>query len=277
MPELPEVQTITTQLQQYLVGKNIKSIKLFDNLSHNSVNVNVVNEKLLNITRVGKAILIELTNQKAIGIHLKMTGQLLFSQNNTVNLFGKPITLPNKHTKAQILFTDNSKLFFNDIRRFGWIKIDYWDNLKKDRFFVSLGKDALVIQLKEFLMLLKTSERSIRDLLLDQSKIAGIGNIYVNDALFLAKINPFTKSSQISKQRAKDLYNAVKQVLKTGVKLKGTSKLNFVDLFGKTGNYQNHTLVYDRENQYCVNNCGAKIKRLKLKGRSSFFCPVCQR
>ncbi|GIW62370.1 MAG: formamidopyrimidine-DNA glycosylase [Patescibacteria group bacterium] len=277
MPELPEVETIKKQLEGHIIGKQIADIRLFDKLSHNKIKVSVANETVENIVRLGKGLIIQLSNQKAIALHLKMTGQLLYTNKSRFNLAGTVIQLPNKHTKAVIIFTDNTKLFFNDIRRFGWIKVDKLDAIKSWQFFIHLGQDALKILYQDFFELVSNSNQSIKDLILDQSKIAGIGNIYANDALFLAKINPFKKAKQLKSSDIKALYQSMKIVLAEGINHKGTSKLNFVDIFGQKGNYQKHALVYNKEGQLCPNNCGAKIKRLKQKGRSSFFCPNCQK
>lgn len=283
MPELPEVETIRKQLSQNIKGKIIKNIEVIDKKLAKSIKKSINNSKIKKLERYGKAILIKLSNKNCIGIHIKLTGQLIFmpksKKDKLFSIAGVKQILPNKYTRAIIYFTDGAVLYFNDIRRFGWIKIDSCRKLQQDGFFSNLGPDALkkTLTISYFSNIIKSSKSSIKSLLMDQKKISGIGNIYANDALFLAGVHPKRPAESLSKQEAAKLYQAIQHVLKKGLKYKGASEINFVDIFGRPGEYQKHSLVYGKENNPCPKHCGERIKRIKIAGRGTFYCPGCQK
>ncbi len=283
MPELPEVETIRKQLEQNIKGKSIKNIEIIDDKLQKSIKKLIKSSEIKKVERYGKALLIKLTGDNCIGVHIKLTGQLIFKpkdkKDNIFSIAGVRQKLPNKHTRAIIYFTDGSVLYFNDIRRFGWMKIDSCKRLQNESFFRDLGPDVFQrnFTLSYFSDLVRSSRSSIKSLLMDQKKISGIGNIYANDALFLAGIHPKRPAESLGQEEIKKLYQAIQQVLKTGLRYKGASEINFVDIFGQPGEYQKHSLVYGKENKPCPNNCGAKIKRVKIAGRGTFFCPNCQK
>mgnify|MGYP001590351590 FL=1 len=141
-----------------------------------------------------------------------------------------------------------------------------------------LGPEPLRdLTLGKFREILKSSKKPVKLILMDQEKIAGVGNIYANDALYLAKIHPKTSSMSISRDKQKLLYSNLLKVLKEGLKRKGASKTNFVDVFGQKGSMQEHFYVYGREGETCGNKCGGKIERMTLGGRGTFYCRKCQR
>jgi formamidopyrimidine-DNA glycosylase len=276
MPELPEIETIKNQLKPHLLGKTIKQVKVLRPSMFYGDKNKVKNKKIKKISRRAKMLILHLKKTYLV-IHLKMSGQLFFKKKDEKNKTKNKI-LPSKHTRIIFKFKDKSKLFFNDIRTFGWIKVLNRKNLKN--YFSKFGpeplkKDFTFSYLKK---IFSQTQRKIKQVLLDQAKIAGIGNIYSNEALFLADINPKTKANKLKDKQIKKLHQSIQKVLKKAIKLQGsTAKDKGYKLpSGEYGRYQDHFLVYQREDKPCF-KCKTKIKRLKLGGRSSFFCPNCQK
>ena len=273
IPELPEVETIRRGLEKYLVGKNIIDIEVRDpKLSHGLLQGHEYHrfgDKVVSVRRFGKGLVIDLKNNYSITIHIKMTGQLIFRENEKNDL-------SNKHTRVIFKLDDDTNLYFNDIRRFGWIKIVKTSEVKNLPFFKQLGPEPFRdFTLKYFQSIVKKNNSPIKSLLMDQSKISGLGNIYANDTLNLARINPLKKSSNLNPKEISILYKSIHDVLKKGLKFGGASQTNYVDASGQKGNYQKHFLVYDREGEKCF-NCRGIIKKIKLAGRGTYFCLNCQ-
>ncbi len=276
MPELPEVEILRLQLSQLIVGKTIKSIDILKAKSFIGDKRQVIGEKIVGIRRFAKILVVDLAIGLSLVIHLKMSGQLIFQntrqlrssdhQSDVVDSF------LNKHTRVIITFIDNSKLFFNDQRIFGWIKV------VRDLLSITnkLGPDPFNFTNKKFYQILQISKRPIKLVLMDQEKIGGVGNIYANDALFLSKINPKTPASGLSKVQAEVLFHKLLKVLIEGIKWRGASQNNFRDAYGAKGEKQEHFYVYAQEGKKCINKCGETIKRISLGGRGTFYCPVCQ-
>lgn len=279
MPELPEVETICRQLQPNIVGKTIKGVEVLEKKQFIGKKEDVVGKKIVGISRFGKVLVVKLSNSKYLNIHLKLTGELLFARdiNNAVFKEIIPFTntrkMPANTTRIIIKFNDGSGIFFNDLRKFGWIKITNKPEVPK-------GLDVLS---KEFTVnyltvIIKNSNKPIKLLLMDQDKITGIGNIYANDALFLAKIHPAKKAKSLKEAEIKLLYQSIKKVIEQGIKHGGSSGADeaFVQINGSKGQHQRFFLVYQRENQPCP-LCKTHIKRIKQNGRSSFYCQRCQK
>ncbi|MBI3955415.1 hypothetical protein HY338_03145, partial [Candidatus Gottesmanbacteria bacterium] len=203
--------------------------------------------------------------------------------------------LPNKHTRVIIDFESGERMFFNDIRKFGWIKIVKNPNSKiqiSKKYQISnskyniptlqsitnrLGPDPLnELTIQHFRQILKQSRQPIKLLLMDQSKIAGVGNIYANDALFLSRIHPKTPANKLLDGQMVKLFESLLKVLQEGLRWKGASKTNFVDVFGQKGSMQEHFYVYGGEGEKCPNQCGGKIEKMNLGGRGTFYCRKCQ-
>lgn len=261
MPELPEVETLRLQLSQLIVGKKIKSIDILTTKSFIGNKRQVIGKKIIGVRRFAKILVIDLSNSLSLAIHLKMSGQLILNG------------IPHKHTRVIFQFSDGNKLIFNDQRIFGWIKVvgDIRSITNK------LGPDPLKeLTIARFSTILKSSKKPVKLLLMDQGKIAGVGNIYANDALFLAKINPKRKANEIKEGSIAILLNCLRKVLKDGIKWKGASKNHFRDIYGQKGKAQEHFYVYARTGEKCINNCGSVIQKITLGGRGTFFCPKCQ-
>jgi len=307
MPELPEVETIKLGLQKHLIGKTIEDIEIKIPKMFSGFPKQIIGAKIIGLKRIGKGLIMELDNNFVLAVHLKMTGQLVYADSGTKNLILSPkiggATLPSKYShiifkiknqKSKIKITnqnskikDDSKekayLFYNDLRQFGWIKIVKKSELMKMPFFKEMGPEPAVtkamvgkaLTLNEFKKIVLSSSTAIKVLLMDQKRISGIGNIYANDALFEAEIDPRRKAKTLSEKEIKTLYDSISHVLKKGLKYGGSSDENFVNALGQEGSYQNHTLVYNKEGEKCL-SCGGAIQKIKLAGRGTYFCPKCQ-
>ncbi|HZE86913.1 MAG TPA: bifunctional DNA-formamidopyrimidine glycosylase/DNA-(apurinic or apyrimidinic site) lyase [Methylomirabilota bacterium] len=267
MPELPEVETIRLGLQKYFVGHTIKQVELrLPKQFHGDPNV-VIGGKVEKVRRFGKGLVIDLDNGYSLAIHVKMTGQLIFSK--------LPVVI-GKHTHIIFYLDNNEALLYNDMRQFGWIHVVKAAAVPEMPFFKSLGKEPLKdLTYKIFVGLLKTSKKQIKVFLMDQTKIAGIGNIYANDALYRARIDPRRSASSLSQQEGERLFSAIEAVLKKGIAAGGASEWHYVDVLGGKGKYQNFFLVYQKDGKPCQ-RCGTIIEKIILGGRGTFFCPNCQ-
>jgi formamidopyrimidine-DNA glycosylase len=227
----------------------------------------------------------------SITIHVKMTGQMLYknkastkqfiSGNAKVDLHA----LPDKYTHVIFKLDNDAFLYYRDVRQFGWIKVVRSDSVASQPFFKRLGPEPAVTKVmagKTFLTLelfkeiLKKRKTPIKMLLMDQGVIAGIGNIYANDALFIAKIHPQRPANSLTPTEQKSLFQAIEQVLKKGIEVGGASEWSYVDALGQSGKYQNFFQVYRKHGQPCP-RCGTIIETIRMGGRGTFFCPGCQR
>lgn len=297
MPELPEVETLKLQLSDVLSGLIIKKVEVITNKSFIGNPEIIIGKKIKGLRRFAKILVFDLTGDLSIAIHLKLTGQLIYRGKRQPQkiVVTDPLlkSLPNKHTRVIIDFTNGDRLFFNDQRIFGWMRIlqsqksrvkSQNDNSKLKNIvtlqdlIAKLGPDPLEeLVLDKFKEILKSSKRLIKLVLMDQEKIAGVGNIYANDALFLAKISPKKSAHKISDKESEILFNNLLKVLREGIKWRGSSQNHYRDAFGLKGEKQEHFYVYDREGEDCPNGCNEKIRRIALGGRGTFYCPKCQK
>jgi len=271
MPELPEVETIRSQLDRALKGKKIGRVLVrlpkMVKLSLAKFKKAVEGAKVEGVERRAKLLIIKLSGGNSLVIHLKLSGQLVF--NGEIG----------KHSHLIYYFTDNSYLVHNDLRKFGYIKLFSEKDLEKYLDEMNFGPEPLS---KTFLFDLfkeriKRRERSvIKTLLMDQSFISGIGNIYACEILFFAKVLPDRKVGTLKAGEIEAIYREIKRVLTLALKKKGASDRDYVDAYGRKGGYMPIVRVYQREGEDCL-VCGAKIKRIKMGSRSSYFCPKCQR
>jgi len=302
VPELPEVETIVLDLRKKVLERTFvdvwtdfeKMIRLRQSFggqvkkpkSFKEFKKAMIGEKIKNVRRRGKNILIDLSSGKTLLIHQKLTGHLLLGKWQLENkkwrsLIPGPLSDdPMNSFLHLIFFLDNkNQLALSDVRKFA--KIELWDKneLENSKEFKSLGPEPLE---KEFTFekfkeaLLKKKKGKIKQVLMDQTVIAGIGNIYSDEALWLAKINPFQEVKNLKGEKLINLYQSIKTVLKKGIELNGESISDFRRLNGTRGNFDNFRKVYRREGEKC-SRCGRIIKRVKLAGRSAHFCPTCQK
>ena len=289
MPELPEVESIKLQLQKYLVGHVIQDIKILDTKILSGNPKDIIGGKVKEIRRFAKVVVIDLSNGNSIVIHVKLTGQIIYRGPNLLKVpnLSKKVAggIPGKHTHVIFKLDKGGFLYYNDIRRFGWIRIIKTSGVENEPFIKKLGPEPFgkpqgkpsLLTLDLFKQILAKSKRPIKVVLMDQVKIGGVGNIYANDALWLARIKPTKESTNLGTEEIKKLYKALLEVLKKGLKYGGASELAFVTPDGAEGEYQNHTLVYGHQGEPCERCHKAKIVKNFLGGRGTYFCPNCQK
>jgi formamidopyrimidine-DNA glycosylase len=267
MPELPEVETIKRYLEKDIIGQKILEVKILDKKSLKGNKNLLVKRKILEIERIGKMLNLKSCKNINLLFHLKMTGQLLYLKN-----------LDNLKPRI-IFYLSKGFLIFNDVRKFGWVKV--LTDEEREREISELGVDAWKLiqnfnKAKIYLQnILTKTKRPIKLVLMDQTKIAGLGNIYTNEILFLAKINPKMPANKISEKQIINLIKAIREILKRAIKSGGTSFHSYLKPDALKGNYQEKLIVYQREGEKCY-RCKSKIKRIILGNRSTFYCPNCQ-
>ncbi|MBU1131986.1 bifunctional DNA-formamidopyrimidine glycosylase/DNA-(apurinic or apyrimidinic site) lyase [Patescibacteria group bacterium] len=287
MPELPEVETVKNDLKERIIGKKIKEVWLDQGFKKNVFPSASIKRKLKALTiekvdRKAKLLIITFDQELFLLIHLKMTGQLVFEpKRGQIVSGGHEIVgateVPNKFTRAILKFSDGTNLYFNDLRKFGFMKLT--DRKGLDKELEKYGMDPLE---KEFdfahfnSIMDKRPNNKIKIFLMNQKLISGIGNIYADEICFASGILPFRLIRDISIAERKKLFKKIKEVLKSAIGHGGTSVDTYVRVGGQTGNFQKLLKVYGREGMKCK-KCTSIIKRIKLGGRSSCFCPVCQK
>jgi len=288
MPELPEVETIRLGLQKYLVGKKIMSVEVTLKRIFSGDEKNIIGAKIISVDRFGKGLVINLNNGYSIAAHIKLTGQFVYRDLATAKLKLSPkvgIQIPNKFTHVSLKLSGDAYLHYNDIRQFGWIKIVRTKDLKTIPFFKDLGpeppvakavKGQALLTLEKFREIVTKSNVAIKPLIMDQKKIGGIGNIYANDGLFDAAIDPRRKAKTLKLEEIRKLYDSIIKVLKKGLENGGASELTYVNALGQEGKYQHHFLAYGRDGKKCV-RCGGIMKKITLGGRGTYFCDNCQK
>ncbi len=288
MPELPEVETIKRDLQDKIVGQVVSRIDIRDPKLGTGDNFACLKGKTLkSLDRKSKILIFDFDDHNSLMIHLKMTGQLVYSNSEELLAGGHSLDqsdlkkgiggeLPNKHTRAIICFESGDNLFFNDLRRFGYMKL-LGPEEKKGKL-EALGPEPLSKDFDpdSFRKILKKRKVAIKKLLLDQKVVSGLGNIYVDEVLFEARISPERLSCKISTQEAERLWSAIRKVLELGLRHRGTTFNNYVDGSGKKGNFSKFLKVYGREGESCP-GCGGVVKKINLAGRGTHFCPACQK
>lgn len=281
MPELPEVETIVRKLNQYTKGKRIQKLEVLRQSIFRGNISTIVGQKIKNVTRRAKLINIELDNGSHLLTHLKMTGQYVFQNGKTRVGGGHPTSdwvkdLPSKHTRLIFHLEGNSKLFFNDMRMFGWIRQHNKDELSK--IFGKLGPDitSSEVTTKYLTEKLKNRRLPIKQAIMMNEIICGVGNIYASDSLNKAKISPIRPANSLTKREISKLIKIMKEIIDLATKLGGTTFDGmYVGVEGFAGGYQNKLLVYGREGESCY-NCGGLIQKIKLGGRGTYYCPDCQ-
>lgn len=268
MPELPEVETIINEISDKLIGKHIKDVVLLwegivKKPSPAEFVKKLTGRKIRDITRRGKYILISLNFADTLILHLKMSGSLLLAAG----------TIVPQYTRALLKLEDGTNVYFRDPRKFGrmWLVEDI------DEVVGTLGPDALGRNLiaKRLGELLAKRKAPIKALLCDQTLLAGIGNLYADEALFEAKIHPLRTGSSLTPEEVDRLYKAIREVLLAGIKNKGASIVNYYRPDGTKGTAHSEFRVAHRKGQTCF-VCGSPIERIVVRGRGTYFCPKCQ-
>jgi len=266
MPELPEVQTVVATLAPRIIGRRIERLlHLRDDMltpAGFDFRQSVHGRSIAKLARRGKRIVFHLDDGNQFFIHLGMTGRL------TVEPADSP---PPPHTHLVLDLGGGKELRFRDPRRFGeirWLGLDSGD--------ASLGPEPLTLRAADFACRLKRTRRPIKSALMDQTVIAGLGNIYVDESLFAAGIHPLARTDRLTPEQVKKLTQSIKRVLQRAIRHRGSTLRDYVDGDGKKGAFQRLHNVYDRAAQPC-RRCKSPIRRIVLGGRSTHFCPACQR
>ncbi len=262
MPELPEVETVVRSIRPFiengLIQKAILSSRFVTKGDFESTANALAGQRIHSVKRMGKHILVEL-DRGLLHIHLGMTGKLLW--NGT----------PGSYTRA-ILELDRGVLLFDDIRQFG--KFNYY--LESPAGVKRLGPDALEVSFEQFFSELRRRNTGLKSLLLNQSFVSGIGNIYADEMLFAARIHPKTRSHRLARARAANLYEEMRRILELSIHHGGSSISDYVDANGSEGSFQMQHLVYGKQNDPC-SRCGASIRRIVVAQRGTHYCAACQR
>ena len=282
MPELPEVETIRKGVIRKLKGKRIKDVEIRVSKLFVGEKKDIIGVKIVDAKRIAKILEIVLDNGYSILIHLKLTGQLVYQKAGETKIgvgihfqkaYGQP--LPHAHTHIIYTFSDGSKLYFNDLMKFGWNKV-----IKSNEVIKLLGSDKFGPEpcsknfTNEYLKkIFSKSQKPIKLILMDQQKIAGLGNIYANDALYWAGILPTRPTNSLSGNEISKLKSAIEKVIKLGLKYGGSSENTYVNIEGKQGKYMDVAAVYAQK----TDPKGHQIKKIQVGGRGTFFCPICQK
>lgn len=313
MPELPEVETIKRGLETLIIGKKIAKVdfdwpKGFPN-AQADVDEFLIGATITEVKRRAKVLLIELDSKYSLVIHLKMTGQLVFVGKNSVDSSSKMVDggiskndeiqhdadevrfgaghpndsligpLPDRSTRVTFEFTDGSKLFFNDQRKFGWVRLMPTTEVPFIDFMKKVGPEPLSPEFthEEFrTRIRRRANTSVKAAILDQTTLAGIGNIYADEGLWAAKIHPGTLVKNVSDQKLDTLFDELRAVLELSIEKGGSSDKNYVDAAGRRGSYLSFANVFRREGKPCPRHPEILIQKSRVAGRGTHTCPRCQ-
>ena len=272
MPELPEVETVINTIRPHIIDKEIEKIEVYyDRLIQSNLDefkTKLINQKFINVTRYGKFIFLHLTNDFVIITHLRMEGKFRFENSHN---------LRKKHTSAGFFFKDGTSLAFDDTRKVGLMYLSDEANFKETKMIKKLGIEANKISENDYEFLIKKFKKNkcIKELLLDQSILAGIGNIYADEILFSTKINPFRKGNDISDEKYHEIFQASNQILNKAITLGGSTIHSFHPSEGVDGKFQETLLCYGKSGTPCP-NCNTTLHKDFIGGRGTTFCPNCQ-
>lgn len=287
MPELPEVETVRTGLSRLILNKRVQSVssdwpKSFPNAPAD-VEGFLLGASVSNIRRRAKVLLIDLSSDYTLVIHLKMTGQLVYrgaesfgAGHPTESLVGE---LPDRSTRVIFTFADGTHLFFNDQRKFGWVRLYPTIEVPNIDFMKRVGPEPLEDSLTHTDFIQRIRRRAgttVKAALLDQSVIAGIGNIYADEALWGAFINPATRVRDVLDEDLKLLLDEVRFVLNLSIEKGGSTDKNYVNAEGKRGSYIDFARVFRREGLPCPRHPDVLVEKSRVAGRGTHTCPVCQ-
>lgn len=287
MPELPEVETVRSGLEKLVIGKLIKKVmhdtpKSFPNATAD-VKQFLIGARVTAVRRRAKVLLIDLSSDYSLVIHLKMTGQMVFvgkerfgAGHPSESLIGE---LPDRSTRVTFDFDDGSQLFFNDQRKFGWIRLIPTVEVPNIDFMKKVGPEPLDADFtwQQFAERFKRRGRTnIKAALLDQTVIAGVGNIYADESLWGAKVHPKRLVASLSDDEFKVLYRELREVMNLAIEKGGSSNHTYVNAEGKKGSYMSFARVFRREGQTCPRHPDVIIEKLRVAGRGTHICPVCQ-
>lgn len=287
MPELPEVEVVRLGLVELIVGQTVKNIYAIDSpkslpVAQDDINSFIKKAKITDIKRRGKLLIIYLSSGYCLIIHLKMTGQLVYRSSAGPEKFGAGHPndsligeLPDRSSRV-VIDLDDGTLYFNDQRKFGWINLKPKDLLDEIKLYKTMGPEPFESTEHDFIRNIKKRANSkIKPAILDQTVIAGVGNIYADESLWISQIHPESKVKDIGETRLKKLFLSVVEVMQLSIAHGGSTDRNYVNAKGQRGSYLKFAQVFRRDNEPCP-RCGTIIKKIKVAGRGTHFCPKCQ-
>ena len=287
MPELPEVETVKRGLSRLIVGKRIKAVaydteKSFPNAPAD-VNEFLIESSIVSVSRRAKVLLIELSSDYSLVIHLKMTGQLVYRGSEVFgaghpndSLIGE---LPDRSTRVTITFDDGSKLYFNDQRKFGWVKLYPTVEVSNIDFMKRVGPEPLEdsFTAADFIpRIRRRNGTTVKAAILDQTVLAGVGNIYADESLWGAYLHPATRVRDVTDPQLTTLLSEIKYVMNLSIEKGGSTDKNYVDAEGKRGSYIDFARVFRRKGQACPRHPDVMVEKTRVAGRGTHVCPVCQ-
>ncbi|HEY1085957.1 MAG TPA: bifunctional DNA-formamidopyrimidine glycosylase/DNA-(apurinic or apyrimidinic site) lyase [Candidatus Saccharimonadales bacterium] len=289
MPELPEVETVRRGLHELIIDRTIRSAterdspKSFPNTDADVAQF-LVDARVINVRRRAKVLLIDLTSEYTLVIHLKMTGQIVFRASDVAFGAGHPNDsligeLPDRSTRVVIEFTDGSHLYFNDQRKFGWMKLYPTIEVPNIDFMQKVGPEPLEdkITAKDFIQRIRRRNgTTIKAAILDQTVLAGVGNIYADESLWGAKIHPAMRVKDVPDEQLAELLGEIKYVMNLAIEKGGSTNKNYVNAEGKKGSYMDFARVFRREGLECPRHPGVIIEKIRVAGRGTHICPTCQ-
>lgn len=267
MPELPEVETVRRQLEKEILGAEIIFVEVREDKIFVGKPIDIQNQKIVKVKRVGKYLFVYFESGRGLVIHLKMTGRLVLDD---------PWYETAKHTRVVISLKDGRKVFYWDTRKFGYVRLEEKIESEYAKLSAKLGSEPWEISDSDLMRKLQKTGRAIKEAILDQSMLSGIGNIYANDGLWLAGVDPRRKANSLKLSEVKKLRESLGKVLERGLAVGGASDNTYRDFYGLRGSYQNEFLTYGRTGEPC-NKCGLKLKRIVVGGRGTWVCENCQK
>ena len=286
MPELPEIEIVKRSLFKKINGAKIVNVKINNKDLRYKITdelpKKLINEKILKISRRSKYLIFHFKN-KLLLAHLGMSGKFLIIRSKDKKMFKTSfyydLDILAKHNHIHFILNNGLELIYNDVRRFGFFKLFENIKLKEITYLKKLGPEpfSVLFCIKYVQKFIKNRKKNIKNLLMDQTFVSGLGNIYVNEALFLSKIHPLRQCSNLERKSIKNLIYNIRKVLKIAINQGGSSIRDFKNVYGKSGNFQQFFNVYGQENKNCSRiSCKGKIKKISISNRSSFYCNVCQ-
>ncbi len=288
MPELPEVEVVKKSLEKEIKYSIIKKIEIYDGNLRYKVKKNQFDEliglKILRLERRSKFLLFYFDNNFVLISHLGMTGKFFISKRNNkmqkTSFYYHINKRDSKYNKLIFVLNNKKKLIYNDVRKFGFMKLERVKNIDKNIHLRNLGPEPLTrdFNFMYFKSYLQNKKRIIKNLLMDQKFVSGLGNIYVNESLFLSKIKPQRELKELNDLEIKKLISQIKYLLRKAIRQGGSSIKDFSSTSGKKGKFQLHFNVYGKEGSKCSNtDCKGIVEKIVLSNRSSFFCKKCQK
>jgi len=286
MPELPEIEIVKRSLFQKINKAKIEQVKINNkNLRYkvpHDLSKKLINEKILKISRRSKYLIFHFKN-KLLLVHLGMSGKFLIIRSKDKKIFKESfyynLNIIEKHNHIHFILNNGIILIYNDVRRFGFFKLFVNTKLEKINYLEKLGPEPFSDQfsVKYFQNFIKTRKKNIKNLLMDQTFVSGLGNIYVNEVLFMSGVHPLKICDDLEEKEIKNLVFNTKKVLKFSISKGGSSIKDFNNILGESGSFQQFFHVYERENKNCSRiSCKGKIKKIPISNRSSFYCNKCQ-